>query len=146
MEDVRQAAIKRLSDALELAQQGLPPTVRLGDLEHPVKAPGFAKVEQMMLAHNQAMENVGIGPMFLGGVIGCCTAIGSAAGTSMRKCRYDLLAFGELVFDYLMEQGVPHEEIDAVAWRVYYAAVAERFPTEDEVSDKAGFTHPAEGG
>lgn len=72
--------------------------------------------------------------------IGLSTRLGGKkyAELDLAKCRFDVLVYGERMYEWLRSKGVTQEELGALIADVFKPLLGNLFPTEGEVDEARG--------
>ena len=118
----------------------LPATLSILGGQHPTRLPSFGLREELCLTWGELAPAGGVPALRVyAAAIGLCSGLGAQARADLGRCRHDLLAYGEVVYSWLREQGATPTEIVREAVRVLPELAGSVFPREEEVAAAAGF-------
>lgn len=112
--------------------------------QHAASLPSMGAREVLLEAwRRQAEEPDARVLLVAGAVIGACTGLG---GTTLARCGYDALAYGDRCYSWLREHGASPADVTNAAMGALRAMAEATFPREREVTEAAGFSGGGEGG
>lgn len=117
------------------------PSITLLGREHTLSLPPsmFAREALVQAYFLDGQEGIRLF-IVVSAAIGLSTRLGRKgyADLDLAKCRFDVLVYGERMYEFLRSRGATQEEIVAVSLEVFKPLLANLFPTEGEVVTALG--------
>lgn len=113
----------------------------LGRDHHLTLPPSFFAREALVNANVEAAQTGGLVVfVVLAAAIGLSTRLGRKgyADVDLAKCRFDIMVYGERVYEWLRSQGVTHEQLVELTGPVLKPIYANVFPSDAEVAEAQG--------
>lgn len=106
----------------------------------PVTMPGFSVREDIAKAgiENRGDGNEGRLMRVFAACIGTSTPIGRASAASFHAMRYDVLAYGSHVYDWLRVRGATQIEVIEAGGAILSAILSDLYPRAEEVDEALG--------